>query len=171
MLAPASSGRVHVILHQRLAGAVGVQRAQAGEIRRVRPAIVTGAVDRLPRTDLKRKARGNLKHAFDVAVYHEAIPGNPAEKTPAIAKLKRPVQTIHIDDIEVIREKVREWSVGANRPGPKNHDMPDLVDRRPNCWHRGRRRPDSDHQSRAVKLRGAARRPPSPRCECGHGNT
>lgn len=100
----------------------------AYEIRRVRPAIVTAALDRLPSTDMKRKARANLKRAFDLAVYHEAIPDNPAEKTPPIAKVKSPVQTIQIDDIEVIRDKVREWSVGANRPGPKNHDMPDLVD-------------------------------------------
>jgi len=100
----------------------------AYEIRRVRPAIVTAALDRLPSTDMKRKARGNLKRAFDLAVYHEAIPDNPAEKTPPIAKVKSPVQTIQIDDIEVIRDKVREWSVGANRPGPKNRDMPDLVD-------------------------------------------
>jgi integrase len=100
----------------------------AYEIRRVRPAIVTAALDRLPSTDMKRKARGNLKRAFDLAVYHEAIPDNPAEKSPTIAKAKNPVQTIQIDDIEVIRDKVREWSVGANRPGPKNHDMPDLVD-------------------------------------------
>jgi hypothetical protein len=100
----------------------------AYQIRRVRPAIVTAALDRLPSTDMKRKARGNLIRAFDLAVYHEAIPDNPAEKTPRIAKVKNPVQTIQIDDIEVIREKVREWSVGGNRPGPKNHDMPDLVD-------------------------------------------
>jgi len=100
----------------------------AYEIRRVRPAIVTAALDGLPSTDMKRKARGNLKRVFDLAVYHEAIPDNPAEKTPTIAKVKSPVETIQIADIEVIRVKVREWSVGANRPGPKNHDMPDLVD-------------------------------------------
>jgi integrase len=100
----------------------------AYEIRRVRPAIITAALDCLPSTDMKRKARGSLIRAFDLAVYHEAIPDNPAAKTATIAKVKNPVQTIHIDDIEVIREKVREWAVGANRPGPKNHDMPDLVD-------------------------------------------
>lgn len=100
----------------------------AYEIRRVRPAIVTAALDRLPSTDMKRKARSSLKRAFDLAVYHEAIPDNPAAKTPPITKVKSPVRTIQIDDIEVIRDKVREWSIGANRPGPKNHDMPDLVD-------------------------------------------
>jgi len=100
----------------------------AYEIRRVRPAIVTSALGHLPSTDMKRKARGNLKRAFDLAVYHEAIPDNPAGKTPPIAKVKGPVQTIQIENIEVIRDQVREWSVGANRPGPKNHDMPDLVD-------------------------------------------
>jgi integrase len=100
----------------------------AYEIRQVRPATVTAALDCLPSSDMKRKARGNLVRAFDLAVYHEAIRDNPAAKTPTVAKTKKPIQSIHLDDIDPIREKVNEWSIGANRPGPKNHDMPDLVD-------------------------------------------
>jgi hypothetical protein len=100
----------------------------AYEIRQVRPATVTAALDCLPSSDMKRKARGNLVRAFDLAVYHEAIRDNPAAKTPTVTKTKKPIQSIHIDDIDPIRGRVREWSIGANRPGPKNHDMPDLVD-------------------------------------------
>lgn len=74
-----------------------------------------------------KKCKGVLSQMFDLAVRHQAIAANPTKSVAKLKKQKKVIDTIDLDTLNALRAAVRAWMT-APRPGPKDHDLADIVD-------------------------------------------
>ena len=101
----------------------------AYEIRHMRPVIIQRALDNSGvSADMRKRIRNVLVRAFDLAVFHEAINGNPAASVPTVVVPRRKKKPIPEEDLAVVRAVIREWAMAERRQGPVSKDLPDIVE-------------------------------------------
>lgn len=76
---------------------------------------------------MRKRIRNVLVRAFDLAVFHEAINGNPASSVPPVV-VPRKKKPIPEEDLDIVRSVIREWANAERRNGPKSVDLPDIVE-------------------------------------------
>lgn len=101
----------------------------AYEIRHVRPVIIQRTLDSSGvSADMRKRIHNVLVRAFDLAVFHEAINGNPASSVPAVVVPRKKKKPIPEEDLDIVRSVIREWANAEQRNGPKSVDLPDIVE-------------------------------------------
>lgn len=93
--------------------------------------ITPGLLDRhlraLGSADQRRKSRSHLDRMFNVALVQGAVRTNPVTPVKKFRTAPKPVVDIPLSEIGTVRQAAHDWC-HADRPGPRNHDMIDLVD-------------------------------------------
>lgn len=101
----------------------------AYQLRHVRPVIIQAALDSAGvSADMRKKIRSVLVRAFNLAVFHEALNGNPASAVPSVPVPRVKKKSIPVEDLDAVRAAIREWANAERRNGPKSVDLPDIVD-------------------------------------------
>lgn len=101
----------------------------AYQLRHVRPVIIQAALDSADiSADMRKKIRSVLVRAFNLAIFHEALNGNPASAVPSVPVPRVKKKSIPIEDLDAVRAAIREWANAERRNGPKSVDLPDIVD-------------------------------------------
>jgi len=76
-----------------------------------------------------KTARVVLKAVFSLAVRHGAVPSNPVQDTTPVKIPRKEVQTIGIEEVLILRERLARWDAGTDRPGhARNTDLADVID-------------------------------------------
>jgi len=101
----------------------------AYQLRHVRPVIIQAALDSSGvSADMRKRIRSVLVRAFDLAIFHEAINGNPATAVPSVPVPRQKKKPIPVQDLDAVRAAIREWANAEKRNGPKSVDLPDIVE-------------------------------------------
>jgi integrase len=101
----------------------------AYQLRHVRPVIIQAALDSSGvSADMRKRIRSVLVRAFDLAIFHEAINGNPATTVPSVPVPREKKKPVSAQDLDAVRAVVREWANAEKRNGPKSIDLPDIVE-------------------------------------------
>lgn len=101
----------------------------AYQLRHVRPVIIQAALDSSGvSADMRKKIRSVLIRAFNLAVFHEALNGNPASAVPSVPVPRVKKKPVPVEDLDAVRAVIREWANAERRQGPKSVDLPDIVD-------------------------------------------
>lgn len=101
----------------------------AYQLRHVRPVIIQAALDSSGvSADLRKRIRSVLIRAFNMAIFHEAINGNPASAVPSVPVPRNKKKPVAVKDLEAVRAAIREWANAEKRNGPKSVDLPDIVE-------------------------------------------
>jgi integrase len=101
----------------------------AYQLRHVRPVIIQAALDSAGvSADMRKKIRSVLIRAFNLAVFHEAINGNPASAVPSVPVPRNKKKPVSVEDLDAVRAAIREWANAEKRNGPKSVDLPDIVE-------------------------------------------
>ncbi|MGN6252586.1 MAG: tyrosine-type recombinase/integrase [Marmoricola sp.] len=101
----------------------------AYQLRHVRPVIIQAALDSADiSADMRKKIRSVLVRAFNLAIFHEALNGNPASAVPSVPVPRVKKKSIPVEDLDAVRTAIREWANAERRNGPKSVDLPDIVD-------------------------------------------
>jgi integrase len=101
----------------------------AYQLRHVRPVIIQAALDSAGvSADMRKRIRSVLVRAFDLAIFHEAINGNPATSVPTVPVPKVKKKPVPAQDLDAVRAAIREWANAEKRNGPKSVDLPDIVE-------------------------------------------
>lgn len=101
----------------------------AYQLRHVRPVIIQAALDSADiSADMRKKIRSVLVRAFNLAIFHEALNGNPASAVPSVPVPRVKKKSIPVEDLDAVRAAIREWANAERRNGPKSVDLPDIVD-------------------------------------------
>ncbi|GAB2447054.1 tyrosine-type recombinase/integrase [Nocardioides hungaricus] len=101
----------------------------AYQLRHVRPVIIQAALDSAEvSADMRKKIRSVLVRAFNLAIFHEALNGNPASAVPSVPVPREKKKSIPVEDLDDVRAAIREWANAERRNGPKSVDLPDIVD-------------------------------------------
>lgn len=100
----------------------------AYQLRHVRPVIIQAALDSADISADMRKIRSVLVRAFNPAIFHEALNGNPASAVPSVPVPRVKKKSIPVEDLDAERAVIREWTNAEWRNGPKSVDLPDIVD-------------------------------------------
>lgn len=101
----------------------------AYQLRQVRPVIIQAALDSSGvSADMRKRIRSVLVRAFNLAIFHEAINGNPAAAVPSVPVPRNKKRPIAVKDLDTVRTAIREWANAEKRNGPKSVDLPDIVE-------------------------------------------
>lgn len=101
----------------------------AYQLRHVRPVIIQAALDSAGvSADMRKRIRSVLVRAFNMAIFHEALNGNPATAVPSVPVPKVKKKSVPVEDLDAVRAAIREWANAERRNGPKSVDLPDIVD-------------------------------------------
>lgn len=101
----------------------------AYQLRHVRPVIIQAALDSAGvSADMRKKIRSFLVRAFNLAIFHEALNGNPAAAVPSVPVPRVKKKPVPAEDLDAVRAAIREWANAERRNGPKSVDLPDIVD-------------------------------------------
>lgn len=101
----------------------------AYQLRHVRPVIIQAALDSAGVSpDMRAKIRSVLVRAFNLAIFHEAINGNPASAVPSVPLPRSKKKPVPVEDLDAVRAAIREWANAEKRNGPKSVDLPDIVE-------------------------------------------
>jgi integrase len=101
----------------------------AYQLRHIRPIIIQAALDRSGvSADMRKRIRSVLVRAFDMAIFHEAINGNPATAVPSVPVPRNKKKPVAVKDLDAVRAAIREWADAEKRNGPKSPDLPDMVE-------------------------------------------
>lgn len=101
----------------------------AYQLRHVRPVIIQAALDSAGVSpDLRKRIRSVLVRAFNMAIFHEAINGNPATAVPSVPVPRNKRKPVPVKDLDAVRAAIREWANAEKRNGPKSVDLPDIVE-------------------------------------------
>ena len=101
----------------------------AYQLRHVRPVIIQAALDSSGvSADLRKRIRSVLVRAFNLAIFHEAINGNPATAVPSVPVPRNEKKPVRVKDLDAVRAAIREWANAEKRNGPKSVDLPDIVE-------------------------------------------
>ncbi|MEQ6902027.1 tyrosine-type recombinase/integrase [Nocardioides sp. YIM 152588] len=101
----------------------------AYQVRHVRPAAIQASLDSAAISlDMRKKIRSILIRAFDLAIFHEAINGNPASAVPSIPVPRVKKKPVPAEELDAVRAAVREWAYAEKRNGPRSVDLPDIVE-------------------------------------------
>lgn len=101
----------------------------AYQLRHVRPVIIQAALDSSGvSADMRKRIRSVLVRAFNMAIFHEAINGNPAAAVPSVPVPRNKKKPIAVKDLDAVRTAIREWANAEKRNGPKSVDLPDIVE-------------------------------------------
>jgi integrase len=101
----------------------------AYQLRHVRPVIIQAALDSSGvSADMRKRIRSVLVRAFDLAIFHDAINGNPATTVPSVPVPRDKKKPVSAEDLDAVRAVVREWANAEKRKGPKSVDLPDIVE-------------------------------------------
>jgi integrase len=101
----------------------------AYQLRHVRPVIIQAALDSAGvSADMRKKIRSVLIRAFNMAIFHEAINGNPASAVPSVPVPRNKKKPVSVEDLDAVRAAIREWANAEKRNGPKSVDLPDIVE-------------------------------------------
>lgn len=101
----------------------------AYQLRHVRPVIIQAALDSAGvSADMRKRIRSVLVRAFNMAIFHEALNGNPATAVPSVPVPKVKKKPVAVEDLDAVRAAIREWANAERRNGPKSVDLPDIVD-------------------------------------------
>jgi integrase len=101
----------------------------AYQLRHVRPVTIQASLDSSGvSADMRKRIRSVLVRAFDLAIFHEAINGNPATSVPSIPVPKVKKKPVPAQDLDAVRAAIREWANAEKRNGPKSVDLPDIVE-------------------------------------------
>ena len=101
----------------------------AYQLRHVRPVIIQAALDSAGvSADMRKRIRSVLVRAFDLAIFHDAINGNPATTVPSVPVPREKKKPVSAQDLDAVRAVVREWATAEKRKGPKSVDLPDIVE-------------------------------------------
>lgn len=101
----------------------------AYQLRHVRPVIIQAALDSSGvSADMRKRIRSVLVRAFDLAIFHEAINGNPATAVPSVSVPRDKKKPVPPEDLDVVRAAIREWANAEKRNGPRSVDLPDIVE-------------------------------------------
>lgn len=74
-----------------------------------------------------KQVKNILGQAFDLAVQHDAIPVNPVRSTSRLAKPKKEVRALHVDQLPEVYALIHAWQTKP-RPGPKvSEDLADVM--------------------------------------------
>jgi integrase len=101
----------------------------AYQLRHVRPVIIQAALDSSGvSADMRKRIRSVLVRAFDLAIFHEAINGNPATAVPSVPVPREKKKPVSAQDLDAVRSAIREWANAEKRNGPQSIDLPDIVE-------------------------------------------
>lgn len=101
----------------------------AYQLRHIRPVIIQAALDSAGvSADMRKRIRSVLVRAFNMAIFHEALNGNPATAVPSVPVPKVKKKPVAVKDLDAVRAAIREWANAERRNGPKSVDLPDIVD-------------------------------------------
>jgi integrase len=101
----------------------------AYQLRHVRPVIIQAALDSSGvSADMRKRIRSVLIRAFNMAIFHEALNGNPATAVPSVPVPRNKKKPVPVKDLDAVRAAIREWANAEKRNGPKSVDLPDIVD-------------------------------------------
>lgn len=101
----------------------------AYQLRHVRPVIIQAALDSSGvSADMRKRIRSVLVRAFNMAIFHEAINGNPATAVPSVPVPRSKKKPVAVKDLDAVRAAIREWADAEKRNGPKSPDLPDIVE-------------------------------------------
>lgn len=101
----------------------------AYQLRHVRPVIIQAALDSAGvSADMRKRIRSVLVRAFNLAIFHEALNGNPATAVPSVPVPKVKKTAVAVENLDAVRAAIREWANAERRNGPKSLDLPDIVD-------------------------------------------
>jgi integrase len=101
----------------------------AYQLRHVRPVIIQAALDSSGvSADMRKRIRSVLVRAFNMAIFHEAINGNPATAVPSVPVPRNKKKPVPVKDLDAVRAAIREWASAEKRNGPKSVDLPDIVE-------------------------------------------
>src|SRR5690606_22300002 len=101
----------------------------AYQLRHVRPVIIQAGLDSAGvSADMRKRIRSVLVRAFNLAIFHEALNGNPASAVPSVPVPKVKKKPVAVEDLNAVRAVIREWANAERRNGPKSLDLPDIVD-------------------------------------------
>jgi len=101
----------------------------AYQLRHVRPVIIQAALDDSGvSADMRKRIRSVLVRAFNLAIFHEAINGNPATAVPSVPVPRHKKKPVPVQDLDDVRAAIREWANAEKRNGPKSVDLPDIVE-------------------------------------------
>ncbi len=78
--------------------------------------------------NMRKKIRSVLIRAFNLAVFHEAINGDPASAVPSVPVPRNKKKPVSVEDLDAVRAAIREWANAEKRNGPKSVDLPDIVE-------------------------------------------
>lgn len=106
-----------------------VAMTESVRLREMTPALIENRLHRIPSKDKAFKTRQMLTRMFNYALLQDAVTMNPVTATSPIRR-ERPdvIETMTDADIDKVRAAVRQWAGAHERPGPKNHDMIDLIE-------------------------------------------
>src|SRR3546814_18923541 len=77
---------------------------------------------------MRKRIRSVLIRAFNMAIFHEALNGNPATAVPSVPVPRNKKKPVPVKDLDAVRAAIREWANAEKRNGPKSVDLPDIVD-------------------------------------------
>lgn len=101
----------------------------AYQLRHIRPVIIQAALDSAGvSADMRKRISSVLVRAFNMAIFHEALNGNPATAVPSVPVPKVKKKPVAVEDLDPVRAAIREWANAERRNGPKSVDLPDIVD-------------------------------------------
>lgn len=101
----------------------------AYQLRHVRPVIIQAALDSAGvSADMRKRIRSVLVRAFNLAIFHEALNGNPATAVPSVPVPSAKKKPVAAEDLDAVRSAIREWANAERRNGPRSLDLPDIVD-------------------------------------------
>jgi integrase len=63
-----------------------------------------------------------------MAIFHEAINGNPASAVPSVPVPRNKKKPVSVKDLDAVRAAIHEWASAEKRNGPKSVDLPDIVE-------------------------------------------
>ena len=81
----------------------------AYQLRHVRPVIIQAALDSSGvSADMRKRIRSVLVRAFDLAIFHEAINGNPATAVPSVPVPRQKKKPVPVQDLDAVRAAIRD---------------------------------------------------------------
>src|SRR3546814_498426 len=83
----------------------------AYQLRHVRPVIIQAALDSSGvSADMRKRIRSVLIRAFNMAIFHEALNGNPATAVPSVPVPRNKKKPVPVKDLDAVRAAIREWA-------------------------------------------------------------
>src|SRR3546814_17380143 len=78
---------------------------------------------------MRKRIRSVLIRAFNMAIFHEALNGNPATAVPTVPVPRNKKKPVPVKDLDAVRAAIRERANAEKRNGPQSVDLPDIVDK------------------------------------------